>query len=104
MLFLDDAESQLGKVLQFDLLLLHKTRRQFARVEDGNSQQAQEAEADQGIDLSANSHSEPVLHCRRHFDLHRMVGIQRTIELEFVFACDVRRTGPNRNRRVLDSR
>jgi hypothetical protein len=33
-----------------------------------------------------------------------MVGIQRTIELEFVFACDVRRTGPNRNRRVLDSR
>jgi hypothetical protein len=33
-----------------------------------------------------------------------MVGIQRTIELEFVFACDVRRTGQNRNRRVLDSR
>jgi len=39
MLVLDDAESQLGKVLQFDLFLLHKARRQFARVEDRNSQQ-----------------------------------------------------------------
>jgi len=33
-----------------------------------------------------------------------MVAIQRTIELEFVFACAVRRTGQNRNRRVFDSR
>jgi hypothetical protein len=37
-LFLDGTERQLGKMLQFDLLLLLQARCQLARVEDRNSQ------------------------------------------------------------------
>ena len=56
MLFLDDAEGYFAEVLQLDLFLLNQARRQFARAEEGNAQQPDEAETDEGIDFPANGH------------------------------------------------
>ena len=57
--FLDDTERQFGHVPQFDLLLLIEAGGQFARVEKRNSDDADETEADQGINLPADGHLEP---------------------------------------------
>jgi hypothetical protein len=59
MFLLDDAKRQFGKMLQFDALLLLQARRQLARIEERYSQETCEAEADEPIDLPANSYSEP---------------------------------------------
>ena len=53
-------------MLKLDLLLLSEARRQLMRVENGNSQEPQEAETDEGVDLSADGHSELKWHCKRH--------------------------------------
>ncbi len=56
MFFLEDAERDLGDVAKFELLLLHQVFPELARIEVGDHQQTDEAEADQGVDLVANGH------------------------------------------------
>jgi hypothetical protein len=59
MLFLDDAERELAEMPQLDLFLVVEARCQFARFEIGHAQQPDEAEADEGINPSANRHPGP---------------------------------------------
>ena len=63
MLFLDDTEREFAEMLQFNLLLLIEARSQFARAEGGDAEEANEAEADEGVDLSANRHPGLTYHC-----------------------------------------
>jgi hypothetical protein len=64
MLFLDDAERDVAEVPQLDLFLLVEARCQFALFEKGHAQQPDEAEADQGINPSANRHPGPAYHSK----------------------------------------
>jgi len=53
-----------AEVPQLNLLLLVEARCQFARFEKGRAQQPDEAEADQGINPSANRHPGPAYRCK----------------------------------------
>ncbi|MEH2588467.1 hypothetical protein V1273_002306 [Bradyrhizobium sp. AZCC 1721] len=64
MLFLDDAECEFAEVAQLDLLLLVQARCQFARIEKGDAEQPGKAQADEGIDLSANRQLGPAYHSK----------------------------------------
>src|SRR5207237_7524703 len=82
MLFLDDAERQFAEVPQLDLFLLVEARCQFARVEGGDAQEPDEAEADERIDPSTDRHLQPTNHCKRHARSPREIGATPTHRTE----------------------